>query len=111
MITWTRDPSSVTPRVEDWTIVERESCGPLIVASTLDGGTHRVIARLPAYYKQEKSEVLANARLIAASPSMLAALKALLAAINHAGSDVLYWVEEAEANARAAIALAEGKSP
>jgi len=73
-----------------------------------DTGHIHEIAFLPPWLPEYQAERTANARLIAASPEMLAALGALLVTIDAQIAAGLRWDPETVAAARAAIAKATG---
>lgn len=82
-----------------WAAVEWERHAPTTIVRDVEG-RRTVIAEVEG---GDSAEVLANARLIAAAPDLLMALRALLAR-----SDMEYWPLEQEV-ARAAIAKAEDR--
>lgn len=83
---------------------DTENCGGGMSIKTADGTSigHTAAVRDPSYTEIRTPEAIANARLIAAAPDLLAACKEALELLSHVGGPTC-------GKLKAAIAKAEGQ--
>jgi hypothetical protein len=88
-----------------------------LILSTMDDGSVATLAKLPESYGGDYYTAEAHARLMAAAPAMLEALKIANAAINPSGREGIslhawnHLLREATPVICSAIAKAEGRTP